>query len=54
MGGSEDGTENHANASDDHIGDTEEGVLAAHDSSRGDKDGLGASILRDGEHCAII
>lgn len=49
MGHSEDGSQEDAKATDDDVGDAEEGVLAAHDSAGGYYDGLGAAVFRDGE-----
>lgn len=49
MSNSEDDTKNNTDTTNDNIGNSEEGVLSAHDSPSRDENGLGASIDGNGE-----
>ena len=50
----EDGAEHDAQAADDHVRDTEEGVPAAHHGAGGDDEGLCALVYVGGELCAEL
>ena len=52
--GGEDGAEDDADATDDDVGDSEEGVAAAHDAAGGNENGLGAAKLGHLEVCVVL
>lgn len=51
VGGEEDDAEDNAESSNHDVGNAEEVVLAAHNGTSGDEDGLGASVFGSGEDC---
>lgn len=54
MSDGEDGAEQDADATDHDIGNAQEGIASAHDSTGGDQDRLGGLITSGREACAAL
>ena len=49
MRGSKNGAKENAEATNGNVGNSKEGILAAHDGAGGDEDRLGALVFRHGK-----
>lgn len=54
MGRGEEGSQNDADATDHHVSDSEEGVLATHNGAGRDENGLGTTVSGDIEICSSV